>query len=141
VDLHSATGPRVEARLVFYVCDRCRHTELRAEGDWFQQGTRRDATGADVQTDAAGTPPFEATATLPPQSVPTTVSLVLVEVGTNAHEVSVLIQELMNIGPGAARSRVELLPSTLARMLSPQRAEQIKRRLEGVGATCEIKKS
>jgi ribosomal protein L7/L12 len=71
----------------------------------------------------------------------TAFDVILARVGTKPISVIKIIREITNLGLKEAKDLSDSAPSTVKREVTHTEAEDIKRRLEGVGASVEIRNS
>ena len=70
---------------------------------------------------------------------PTEVSVVLTDVGTSKVGVINVVREITGLGLVEAKGLVDKAPSPIKENISPDEAEEIKKKLVDAGATVEIK--
>ncbi len=88
---------------------------------------------------AAVAPGAAAPAGAPAEEEKTEFTVVLSNVGSNKIPVIKVIRQITNLGLKEAKELVDSAPSTVKEGVSKDEAEQIKKQLEEVGATVELK--
>lgn len=88
------------------------------------------AMGAVAQVGGAGAPAAEEK---------TTFTVVLSNVGTNKIQVIKVVRELTNLGLKEAKDLVESAPKPVKEGVSKEESQTVKKKLEEVGATVELK--
>ena len=74
-----------------------------------------------------------------PAEEPTSFDIVLANAGTNKIQVIKEIRAITNLGLKEAKDLVESAPKSVKTGLKKEEAEEIKKKLEAVGATVELK--
>ena len=88
---------------------------------------------------AAVAPGAAAPAGAPAEEEKTEFTVVLSNVGSNKIPVIKVIRQITNLGLKEAKELVDSAPSTVKEGVTKDEAEQIKKQLEEVGATVELK--
>ncbi|MCM8759414.1 MAG: 50S ribosomal protein L7/L12 [Candidatus Omnitrophica bacterium] len=96
-----------------------------------------------VQPVVAAAGPVTSTVTAEQVSAPveekTTFDVILTSFGSNKIQVIKEVRAITNLGLKEAKDLVESLPKPLKEKVSKEEADEIKKKLEAVGATVEVK--